>query len=202
MPTLYHTPTLYTLLFKYMIKCIKHGKIRIICRITLDQYHPSALKALWMILVSRDDTDFAMYYSLYNTLLVVCILYYKKTIKYIWSNHSRSIHILSNFINNLLNNKRKLIGFVWFMVFNATFNNISIISWWSVLLMEETGAPGENHRHAGSHWQTLLHNVVSSTPRLSGVRTHNVTSDRHWLHRVVINPTTIRLRPWRLQPRR
>ena len=31
------------------------------------------------------------------------------------------------------------------MVFNATFNNISIISWWSVLLVEETGVPGENH---------------------------------------------------------
>ena len=44
-PTLYRTPTLYTLLFKYMIKCIKHGKILIICRITLDQYHPSGLKA-------------------------------------------------------------------------------------------------------------------------------------------------------------
>ena len=31
---------------------------------------------------------------------------------------------------------------VWFIVFNATFNNISIISWRSVLLVEETG---ENH---------------------------------------------------------
>ena len=31
------------------------------------------------------------------------------------------------------------------MVFNATFNNISVISWWSVLLVEETGVPGENH---------------------------------------------------------
>jgi hypothetical protein len=31
------------------------------------------------------------------------------------------------------------------MVFNATFNNISIISWLSVLLVEETGVPGENH---------------------------------------------------------
>jgi hypothetical protein len=28
------------------------------------------------------------------------------------------------------------------MVFNATFNNISAISWWSVLLVEETGIPG------------------------------------------------------------
>jgi hypothetical protein len=32
------------------------------------------------------------------------------------------------------------------MVFNATFNNISVILWWSVLLTEETGAPGENHK--------------------------------------------------------
>jgi hypothetical protein len=32
-----------------------------------------------------------------------------------------------------------------FMVFNATINNISVISWRSVLLVEETGVPGENH---------------------------------------------------------
>jgi hypothetical protein len=31
------------------------------------------------------------------------------------------------------------------MVFNATFNNISAVSWQSVLLVEETGVPGENH---------------------------------------------------------
>jgi hypothetical protein len=31
------------------------------------------------------------------------------------------------------------------MVFNVTFNNISSISWLSVLLVEETGVPGENH---------------------------------------------------------
>jgi hypothetical protein len=37
----------------------------------------------------------------------------------------------------------------WFMVFNATFNNILIISWQSVLLVEVTG---ENHRPVVSHW--------------------------------------------------
>jgi len=37
------------------------------------------------------------------------------------------------------------------MVFNATFNNISVISWPSVLLVEETGEPGENHRPVASH---------------------------------------------------
>jgi len=65
------------------------------------------------------------------------------------------------------------------MVFNATFNNISVISWWSVLWVEETRVPRENHRPAASHWQTLSHNVVSSTPRLSGIRTHNFSGDRH-----------------------
>ena len=33
----------------------------------------------------------------------------------------------------------KMVHVGWFMVFNATFNNISVISWWSVLLMEKTG---------------------------------------------------------------
>jgi hypothetical protein len=29
------------------------------------------------------------------------------------------------------------------MMWNAAFNNISVISWWSVLMVEETGVPGE-----------------------------------------------------------
>jgi hypothetical protein len=32
-----------------------------------------------------------------------------------------------------------------FWCFNATFNNISAISWWPVLVVEEAGVPGENH---------------------------------------------------------
>jgi len=48
------------------------------------------------------------------------------------------------------------------MVFNTTFNNISGISWRSVLLVEETRVPGENHQPVVSHCQTLSHNAVSS----------------------------------------
>jgi hypothetical protein len=73
-------------------------------------------------------------------------------------------------------------GRVMVMVFNATFNNISVISLRSVWLVEETGVSGENHRPSASHWQTLSHNVVSSTPRLSWMPTPNVSGDRHWLH--------------------
>jgi hypothetical protein len=36
-------------------------------------------------------------------------------------------------------------------------------------LVEETGVLGENHWSAASHWQTLTHNVVSSTPHLRGI---------------------------------
>jgi len=32
--------------------------------------------------------------------------------------------------------------------------------WQWVLLVEETRVPGENHRPAANHWQTLSHNVV------------------------------------------
>jgi hypothetical protein len=46
---------------------------------------------------------------------------------------------IHNIINIIYCNLR-----VRVMVFNATFNNISVISRWSVLLVEETGEHGEN----------------------------------------------------------
>ena len=72
------------------------------------------------------------------------------------------------------------------MVINVTFNNISVISWWSVLLVEKTGVSGENSKSVASQRQTLSHNGVSST-------LHNVSGDKQlsWL---VIKPTTIRSR--------
>jgi hypothetical protein len=37
------------------------------------------------------------------------------------------------------------------MMFNDTFNNISVISWQSVLLVEVTRVHGENYQPAASH---------------------------------------------------
>ena len=54
----------------------------------------------------------------------------------------------------------QLIGWVSVVVFNATFNNISVISWRLVLLVMETRVPGENHWPAASHWQTLSYNII------------------------------------------
>ena len=69
------------------------------------------------------------------------------------------------------------------MVFNTSFNNISAISWQSVLLLEEIKVTRENRWHIANHWQTLSHNVASSTPRNEQIPSHNFRSDRHWLHR-------------------
>jgi hypothetical protein len=65
-------------------------------------------------------------------------------------------------------------GLVWFMVFNSTFNNISVISW-SVSFIDR-----ENHdlsQVTDKLYHIML--IVSSTTRLSGVRTHKVGGDRH-----------------------
>ena len=43
---------------------------------------------------------------------------------------------------------------------NATFNNISVISWWSVLLVEEILVLGENHLPAANHLTSLSHNML------------------------------------------
>jgi len=44
-----------------------------------------------------------------------------------------------------------LIKTVRIIVFNATFNDISAISWRSVLLMKETGLSGENNLSQVTH---------------------------------------------------
>ena len=61
------------------------------------------------------------------------------------------------------------------ILFFFSFNNISAISWWSVLLVEYP----EKTIDLSQVTDKLSHNVDSSTPRLNGIRTHNVSGDRH-----------------------
>ena len=74
------------------------------------------------------------------------------------------------------------------MVLNATFNNISAISWLLVLLVVEIEVPGKNHLFVASHWQTLSHICVSSAPRSELTTSVVIYTD-------CTGPITIRLRP-------
>jgi len=50
--------------------------------------------------------------------------------------------------------------------FNATFSNISAISWRPVFVVEEAGVPGENHRPWASNCGRLAHTKVDIYLRL------------------------------------
>ena len=69
--------------------------------------------------------------------------------------------------------------FLWCLTPLATI--FHYISWRSVILVRETGAPGENGRPVTNHWQTLSHDIVHLA--LIEIRTHNISGDRHRLHR-------------------
>ena len=75
--------------------------------------------------------------------------------------------------------KKDMVG--WFMVFNAPFNNISVISSWSVFCVEKTKVPKENLSQVTDKiYHIRLYRIHLA---MSRIRTHNFSGDRHWLHR-------------------
>ena len=72
---------------------------------------------------------------------------------------------------------------VFVIVFNTTFNNISVITWRSVLVVAEGGVPGENLPQVTFKLYNVT-NVVSMAPRYErDSNSHNFSGGRHLLHR-------------------
>jgi len=87
-----------------------------------------------MIGEKREPTDTREFIS----TSILCILIYKNV-------YIETLSLFSGYWWRIW-----LIFYFW--CFHATFSNISAISWRPVLVVEEAGVPGENHRPWASNW--------------------------------------------------
>ena len=82
--------------------------------------------------------------------------------------------MISNESASFIKHHRAFNLMVRVMVINATFDNISVISWRTVLLMEETGVPQKT---------TDLSQVTGKLHlTMSRIRNDSINGDRHRLH--------------------
>ena len=151
------------------------GKLKILWEFNLPFYSITVSLGALELSLLYDSTNNALHCTVVRARVsIMCVLQ---------KNHLLFIQIILLYVSIYRILQQSVIDFyllilrhfswlVGFMMFNATFNNILVISWRSVLLVEETWVPGENHWPVASHWQTLSHNVVSS-------------GDRHWLHTAI-----------------
>jgi hypothetical protein len=67
-------------------------------------------------------------------------IHYNENIEVICYDNLKQHNLMVKYIYNRFmtfeNKSMTRFGLVWFIVFSAIFNNISVISWWSVLLVE------------------------------------------------------------------
>jgi hypothetical protein len=164
-------------------------------------YWTEASRVIFLILYMHIGAICSIYASC-EVILVSTFLLVRMNLVKIGSPHLLPLLFLHTTKKKMGTSKVWLVG--WFMMLSATFINISAVSWLSVLLVEETGVPGENHRPVASHWRTLSYNVVSSTYRHELGPNSQLKWRKSLDAQLVVNLTTIRSRPrpWNDQVRR
>jgi hypothetical protein len=81
------------------------------------------------------------------------------------------------------------------MVFNATFNNISVILWRSFVLVEETDNTEKTTDLSQVTDKFYHHNVISSTYRRERGSSAHLWWYNALITHIVVKPTAIRSRP-------
>ena len=126
-----------SLIIKYIKDCSNNG---------LENYSLSRLVYFKFQDNSFKNNFYINYtFSLYETLLIC------PSVPYLHANSS----LIWTCICSYPGNKHDVwltFYFILFIVFNATFSNISAISWRLVLVVEEARVPRENHRLWSSNW--------------------------------------------------
>ena len=119
--------------------------------------------------------------SLKSALILTVALHEPGTSKVLlgpWLNNAEVYLILFIKTQNTTIAGQTILDLIWFIVFNDIFSNISAKLWRLVLVVEEVGAPGENHRP----WQTML--VVRSYLTNSYNRTYCKKSNKIYTNNI------------------
>ena len=137
-----------TLAISYIINLLKlwfHliSKINIIQSVHIPILHPLHPKSLIIDVYCRTSE---LMTSKLNLLIVLATILHSKivplatSLRGIWASWTMTVMNVFQ-----ASTEFRVMGF------NASFNNISVTSWWSVLLVVNTRIPGKNHRPVGNH---------------------------------------------------
>ena len=155
-----------------------------LCTCKINQYH-SYLLIYYVYIFARKAKNYIDQSGLFKYILFVCFKY-----QYIFLSLDQfdDFKLKVNWKNNVEHVNR-----IWIPPHHHILKGLGL---WcltllsiifqlyrsGLLLVEETGVPGENHRSFASHWQTLSHNLHQVHLAMSGIQINTLNGDRHWLH--------------------